>query len=83
MIAHLLRALFRAIDSRIDRMVTEALDDDLTAAMDATAEPEVAQMERESTPLADAALDFLRTSLAALDAMETVDDFVWLCGGDA
>jgi len=35
------------------------------------------------TPLADAALDFLRTSLAALDAMETVDDFVWLTGGDA
>lgn len=37
----------------------------------------------EPTPLADAALDFLRTSLAALDAMDTVEDFLWLTGEDA
>ena len=40
MIAHLLRALFRAADARIDRMVAAALDD-TTAVMDATAGPPV------------------------------------------
>ena len=38
MIAHLLRALFRAADARVDRMVAAALDD-TTAVKDATAEP--------------------------------------------
>ena len=80
MIVHLLRALFRRIDARLDRMVADALDDDLCAVMDATAEPEVAQMHRQPTPLADGAMEFLRSSMAALDAMDTVEDFLWLAG---
>ena len=64
--------------------------DDLTAVMDATAEPAYVEPtplavlpEPDPTPLATAALDFLRSSLADLDAMEDVGDFLWLCGEDA
>lgn len=40
------------------------------------------EMAPEATPLADAAIAFLRRSLSALDAMEDVADFEYLCGGD-
>lgn len=39
--------------------------------------------EPTDTPLADAAMAFLRRSLSELDGMETVADFVYLTGGDA
>ena len=59
--------------------------DDLTAVMDATAEPAYVEPTplAEETPLFHAAADFLRSSLADLDAMEDVGDFLWLCGEDA
>lgn len=92
MLSHLLRAVFRRPDAHVDRMVAAALDDtdDLTAVMDATAEPAYVEPtplavlpEPDPTPLATAAADFLRSSLAALDAMDTVEDFLWLTGEDA
>ena len=40
------------------------------------------EMAPEPTPLADAAMDFLRRSLSELDGMETVADFLYCCGED-
>ena len=41
------------------------------------------EMAPESTPLADAAMAFLRRSLADLAAVETVVDLLYLAGEDA
>lgn len=71
--------------------------DDLMALAHATAEPRPSPADlfaeccdgmdadwgRESTPLFDAAVAYVRESLAELAALETYEDFLYVTGGDA